>query len=68
MSLKMMHFVFVTASVVLLVTLTIWCGMRFAAGGDAGFLLGGLGSVAGVGLLAPYAVWVRRKLQDVGYW
>ena len=68
MSLKLMHFVFVSASMLLAVTLAVWCLLQYAAAGGTVFLFGALGAVLAAGLLAPYAIWVRGKLQGVGLW
>lgn len=68
MSLKMMHFVFVSAAILLAVTLAVWCWTQYSAGAGPGFLFGAMGAVAAVGFLMPYAVWVRRKLRGVGLW
>lgn len=65
MSLRSIHLVFIAASIVLTLFVTLWgTGMYMSEGGNWGHLAFGLGSLgAGVGLTAYLAFFIRKTRQ-----
>jgi hypothetical protein len=67
MSLKAFHIVFVTCTVLLAFFCGVWLLNEYRSSGQAGQLLGGVGSiVAGLGMIW-YGRAVLRKLKHIGY-
>jgi hypothetical protein len=61
MSLKSFHVVFITASVLLALTLAAWCFGAIGAGGVPRTTAGGIAAIAAAMALVGYEAWFLRK-------
>ena len=67
MSLKAFHLVFVSASILLMLTLSVWCFSDYRDGGGTSELVwSGAALAAALGLVV-YARYFLRKLKHISY-
>lgn len=67
MSLKAFHIVFVVLSTIFTLGFGVWSFWSFSERGGTSLLLGGIGSIVGVGVLLVYGRWFLKKLENVSY-
>jgi predicted membrane protein len=61
MSIRNVHLLFITLSVVLAVLAAVWAADRYRDGGDLTYAVAGLAALGAAGGLAAYGVAFRRK-------
>ena len=67
MSLRAIHIVFISASIVLAAMVTVWGVVMFTSGrGGMGHVLFAAGSALSAGLMSVYAVKFVRKTRELG--
>jgi hypothetical protein len=67
MSLKAFHLVFMSASIMLMLTLSGWCFANYRDGGGTSELAWSGVAMASAVVLVAYARYFVRKLRDISY-